>query len=138
MSIVLPFSRDFDCEYGVADAVAPGLRRIVANNPSPFTFKGTNSYIVGTGMVAVIDPGPDDEAHRSALLAELARGGERVSHIFLTHTHKDHSAGTREIRRNHRRGNSGFRVRDGIRGGPSSSTRRANPFSTRISCLTGR
>ncbi len=64
MSIVLPFSRDFDCEYGVADAVAPGLRRIVANNPSPFTFKGTNSYIVGTGMVAVIDPGPDDEAHR--------------------------------------------------------------------------
>jgi glyoxylase-like metal-dependent hydrolase (beta-lactamase superfamily II) len=93
MSIVLPFSRDFDCEYGVADAVAPGLRRIVANNPSPFTFKGTNSYIVGTGMVAVIDPGPDDEAHRAALLAELERGGERVSHIFLTHTHKDHSAG---------------------------------------------
>src|SRR5688572_25023905 len=86
MSIVLPFSRDFDCEYGVADAVAPGLRRVVANNPSPFTFKGTNSYIVGTGMVAVIDPGPDDEAHRSALLAELERGGERVSHIFLTHT----------------------------------------------------
>lgn len=93
MSVVLPFSRDFDCEYGVADTVAPGLRRIVANNPSPFTFKGTNSYIVGTGTVAVIDPGPDDEAHRSALLAELARGGERVSHIFLTHTHRDHCAG---------------------------------------------
>ncbi len=93
MSVVLPFSRDFDCEYGVADIVAPGLRRIVANNASPFTFKGTNSYIVGTGTVAVIDPGPDEEAHRAALLAELKRGGERVSHIFLTHTHKDHSAG---------------------------------------------
>ena len=93
MSVVLPFSRDFDCEYGVADIVAPGLRRIVANNASPFTFKGTNSYIVGTGTVAVIDPGPDEEAHRAALLAELERGGERVSHIFLTHTHKDHSAG---------------------------------------------
>ena len=93
MSIDLSFSRDFDCEYGVADAVAPGLRRIVANNPSPFTFKGTNSYIVGTGTVAVVDPGPDDEPHRAALLGELARDGERVSHIFLTHTHKDHCAG---------------------------------------------
>jgi glyoxylase-like metal-dependent hydrolase (beta-lactamase superfamily II) len=93
MSVVLPFSRDFDCEYGVADAIAPGLRRIVANNPSPFTFKGTNSYIVGTGAVAVVDPGPDDDAHRAALLAELERGGERVSHILLTHTHKDHCAG---------------------------------------------
>ena len=93
MSIVLPFSRDFDCQYGVSDTVRPGLRRIVANNPSPFTFKGTNSYIVGTGSVAVIDPGPDDEAHRAALLTELGRGGERVSHILLTHTHKDHSAG---------------------------------------------
>ncbi len=93
MSIDLPFSRDFDCDYGVADTVTPGLRRIVANNPSPFTFKGTNSYIVGTGTVAVIDPGPDDEAHRTAILSELERGGERVSHIFLTHTHKDHSAG---------------------------------------------
>jgi glyoxylase-like metal-dependent hydrolase (beta-lactamase superfamily II) len=93
MSIVLPFSRDFDCEYGVAETVAPGLRRIVANNPSPFTFKGTNSYIVGAGTVALVDPGPDEETHRSALLGELERGGERVSHIFLTHTHKDHSAG---------------------------------------------
>jgi glyoxylase-like metal-dependent hydrolase (beta-lactamase superfamily II) len=93
MSVVLPFSRDFDCEYGVADAVAPGLRRMVANNPGPFTFKGTNSYIVGTGSVAVIDPGPDDEAHCAALLGELQRGGESVSHIILTHTHKDHCAG---------------------------------------------
>lgn len=97
MSVVLPFARAFDFDYGVADAVAPGLRRIVANNPSPFTFKGTNSYIVGAGAVALVDPGPDDEAHRAAILGELARRGERISHIFLTHTHKDHSAGLEKM-----------------------------------------
>jgi glyoxylase-like metal-dependent hydrolase (beta-lactamase superfamily II) len=93
MSVNLTFSREFDCEYGLAGTVASGLRRIVANNPSPFTFKGTNSYIIGTGQVAVVDPGPDDETHRGAILGELERRGERVSHVFLTHTHKDHSAG---------------------------------------------
>jgi glyoxylase-like metal-dependent hydrolase (beta-lactamase superfamily II) len=93
MSVVLPFSREFEFTPGASDRVAPGLRRIVANNPSQFTFKGTNSYIVGTGSVALIDPGPDDDEHRSAILAELAKQGDRVSHIFLTHTHKDHSAG---------------------------------------------
>lgn len=93
MSVVLPFSREFEFTPGVAEEVVPGLRRLVANNPSPYTFKGTNSYIVGTGSVAVIDPGPEDEAHRAALLAELAKRSERVSHIFLTHTHRDHCAG---------------------------------------------
>lgn len=93
MTIAVTFDREFDCEYGVALEVAPGLRRIVANNPSPYTFKGTNTYIVGTGEVAVIDPGPDDAIHRNALLAALAAKGERVTHIILTHTHKDHAAG---------------------------------------------
>jgi glyoxylase-like metal-dependent hydrolase (beta-lactamase superfamily II) len=93
MAVVLPFAREFEFEYGVAGEAAPGVRRIVANNPSPFTFKGTNSYIVGTGAVALIDPGPDDPAHREAILAEIAAKGERITHIFLTHTHKDHSAG---------------------------------------------
>ncbi len=93
MAVVLPFAREFDFEYGVANVVAPGVRRIVANNPSPFTFKGTNSYLVGTGAVALIDPGPDDKAHRDAILAEITDKGERITHIFLTHTHKDHSAG---------------------------------------------
>jgi glyoxylase-like metal-dependent hydrolase (beta-lactamase superfamily II) len=88
-----PFSREFNVVPGVVEEVAPGLRRIVANNPSPFTFKGTNSYIVGTGTVAVIDPGPDNEAHLSAILDALKAKDERVSHIFLTHTHKDHCAG---------------------------------------------
>lgn len=93
MAVVLPFAREFDFDYGVAGEVTPGVRRIVANNPSPFTFKGTNSYIVGYGEVALIDPGPDDQAHRDAIFAELAKKGERISHILLTHTHKDHSAG---------------------------------------------
>lgn len=85
----LAFSRTMVFEYGVPSEVAPGVRRVVANNPGPFTFKGTNTYIVGRGRVAVIDPGPDDEAHRRALL-EAVRG-ERVTHILITHTHKDHT-----------------------------------------------
>lgn len=93
MSTVLPFSREFEFTPGVAEQVAPGLRRIVANNPSQFTFKGTNSYLVGQGTVALVDPGPDNDQHREAILLELARKGERISHIFLTHTHKDHSDG---------------------------------------------
>jgi glyoxylase-like metal-dependent hydrolase (beta-lactamase superfamily II) len=93
MAVVLPFAREFTFDYGVASAVGPGLRRIVANNPGPFTFKGTNSYIVGTGEVALVDPGPDDAAHRAAILGEIAAKGERITHILLTHTHKDHSAG---------------------------------------------
>ena len=84
MAVVLPFAREFEFEYGVAGEAAPGVRRIVANNPSPFTFKGTNSYLIGTGGVALVDPGPDDAAHREAILGEVAAKGERITHIFLT------------------------------------------------------
>ncbi len=90
---VPPFNRETDFQQGVLEPVAPGLRRIVAGNASQFTFKGTNTYVIGEGAVAVVDPGPDDEAHRSALLAALAENGERVTHIFLTHAHPDHSKG---------------------------------------------
>lgn len=76
---------------GQAGEIAPGVRRVVAPNPSPMTFRGTNSYIVGRGEVAVIDPGPADPVHLAALVAALGPG-ERVSHIFVTHAHKDHSA----------------------------------------------
>jgi glyoxylase-like metal-dependent hydrolase (beta-lactamase superfamily II) len=69
--------------------VLPGVRRLLANNPSPFTYRGTVSYIVGRGRVAIIDPGPLDEAHIAALLQAVR--GETVTHIFVTHTHKDHS-----------------------------------------------
>lgn len=72
--------------------MAPGVRRILARNPGPMTFEGTNSYVVGEGAVAVIDPGPEDAGHRAALLAALAPG-ERVVAIVVTHPHLDHSAG---------------------------------------------
>jgi glyoxylase-like metal-dependent hydrolase (beta-lactamase superfamily II) len=96
----VPFNRDFPLKAGVAEDVAPGIRRVLCNNPSPFTFTGTVSYIVGPvtpgGNVAIIDPGPDDEAHAQALLDAVA--GQNVSHIFVTHTHKDHSPNTPRLK----------------------------------------
>ena len=94
----IPFNRDFDIVHGKADKLSPLVRRVVAANPSHFTFKGTCSYIVGAGEVAVIDPGPMDEAHIDAILAALKRGGERVTHILVTHTHTDHSPGARLLK----------------------------------------
>src|SRR5690606_29883051 len=71
----------------------PLIRRVVANNPGPFTFTGTGTYVVGRpaagASVAVIDPGPPDEAHLAALLAAVE--GQRVSHVLVTHTHRDHA-----------------------------------------------
>ena len=72
------------------------MRRIVADNPGPFTFKGTLSYIVGRGKVAIIDPGPDDPDHVAAVLDAVR--GETVTHIFVTHTHRDHSPATPAIK----------------------------------------
>ncbi len=89
MSDAITFDRSFDLEPGRAEEVAPGVRRIVADNPGPFTFKGTLSYIVGRGKVAIIDPGPDDPSHIKAVLDAVR--GETVTHIFVTHTHRDHS-----------------------------------------------
>lgn len=91
MSAELAFNRNADVDYGVAAEVAPGVRRIVANNPGPYTFLGTNTYLVGSGDVAVIDPGPADEAHLAAI-TEATRG-ERVAHILITHSHRDHCDG---------------------------------------------
>src|SRR5690349_7498207 len=85
----IPFDRSFDLEPGVAQEIAPKVRAICAGNASPFTFKGTVSYIVGQGNVAIIDPGPDDERHIEALLGAVR--AETVTHILLTHTHRDHS-----------------------------------------------
>lgn len=78
-----------DVVYGRVDQVAPMLRRVIAENPSKFTYRGTGTYIVGSGEVAVVDPGPDLPAHRNALHAALA--GERVTAILVTHCHSDHS-----------------------------------------------
>src|SRR5680860_753235 len=95
MSAELAFNRSVDVDYGVAEEVVPGVRRIVANNPSPYTFLGTNTYIVGSGEVAVIDPGPADAAHLAAI-AEATRG-ERITHILITHSHRDHCDGARPL-----------------------------------------
>lgn len=92
----VPFNKEFPLRPGVAEEVVPGVRRVLCNNPSPFTFTGTVSYIVGRGKVAIIDPGPDNEAHARALLDAVR--GETVTHIFVTHTHRDHSPNTPRIK----------------------------------------
>lgn len=87
---MIPYVRQLDIEYGRCDQVSPLIRRVTANNPGPFTYLGTGTYIVGRGQVAVIDPGPDDPAHLEAILAAL-EPGETVSAIVITHHHSDHS-----------------------------------------------
>src|SRR6478752_10019311 len=92
----IPYDKSLELVPGRVDEPMPGVRRLLCNNPSPFTFKGTVSYIVGRGKVAIIDPGPEDPVHSAALL-EAVRG-ETVTHIFVTHTHRDHSPGVPKIK----------------------------------------
>src|SRR5262249_9556895 len=89
MSAGIPFDRSFDLPPETVEEVVPGVRRLLANNPGPFTFKGTVSYIVGRGRVAIIDPGPLDETHIAALLYAVRR--EPVTHTSVHHTHRDHA-----------------------------------------------
>src|ERR1700739_3989813 len=96
MSDDITFNKAFDFKPGTAREVAPGVRAMVADNPSPFTFKGTMSYIIGRGKVAILDPGPDDDAHVAALLDAVRN--ETVTHIFVTHTHRDHSPAVPKIK----------------------------------------
>jgi len=81
---------DFDPPIGVAETLEPGLRRIVAPNPSPMTYRGTNTYLLGTRQIAVIDPGPESTPHLEAILAAL-KPDQSISHIIVTHSHLDHS-----------------------------------------------
>ncbi|SHE70023.1 Glyoxylase, beta-lactamase superfamily II [Kaistia soli DSM 19436] len=90
------FDRDFDPQTGTAVALGDHVRRVTAPNANPFTFRGTNSYIVGHGHVAIIDPGPDDATHIDALIAATA--GETIDTILVTHTHRDHSAGVQRLK----------------------------------------
>ena len=80
----------FDPKAGDPETLAIGLRRVLAPNPSPMTFRGTNTYLVGERELAVIDPGPDSDSHLEALLAALTPG-QSISHIVVTHAHIDHS-----------------------------------------------
>jgi glyoxylase-like metal-dependent hydrolase (beta-lactamase superfamily II) len=91
----IPFRREDSLVPGAVEDTAPGVRRILCNNPSAFTFRGTNTYIIGRGEVAVLDPGPVDAAHLQAILAALK--GERVTQVIVSHTHRDHSPGARAL-----------------------------------------
>lgn len=84
----IAFNREMAFDYGEPTEVAPGIVRIVAENPSPMTFKGTNTYILGRKKLVIIDPGPGDKAHEAAVLKAVA--GRPVTDILLTHTHRDH------------------------------------------------
>ena len=86
---MIPFVRQMAFEYGRVDQVSPRIRRVIARNPGPFTFHGTGTYIVGSGEVAVIDPGPMLDEHLEALLAVIA--GETVKAVLVTHDHADHA-----------------------------------------------
>lgn len=96
---MIPYVRQFDFAYGRCDQVSPLIQRVIADNPGPFTFTGTGTYIVGRDMpgarVAVIDPGPEDEAHLHALLRAVK--GRTISHILVTHTHRDHAPLSRAL-----------------------------------------
>src|SRR3954471_2034207 len=96
MSDDIQFDKRFDLPPGKVEEVYPGVRRMLCNNPGPFTYKGTVSYIVGKGRVAIIDPGPLNEPHAVALLDAVR--GETVTHIIVTHTHRDHSPGAARIK----------------------------------------
>lgn len=87
--MAIPFVREMNVEYGRAEEVSPLIRRVVAPNPGAFTYTGTGVFIIGRSDLAVIDPGPDMEVHFESLLAAI--GGARVTHIFVSHSHMDHS-----------------------------------------------
>ena len=84
-----------DFSPGRAHAIGPGVQRIVAPNPGPFTGPGTNTYLVGDAEIAVIDPGPEEPAHVEAI---VSAGGGRIAWILVTHTHRDHSPAARLLR----------------------------------------
>ncbi|MCE1235009.1 MAG: MBL fold metallo-hydrolase [Hyphomicrobiales bacterium] len=92
----LTFDRAFDPRHGERVELSPLVARVTARNPGPFTFHGTNTFLVGRDEVAVIDPGPDDPAHVAAILAAVGAG--RVTAILVTHTHRDHSPAAKALK----------------------------------------
>jgi len=92
----LAFKTDMAFTYGEASPMGPGIVRLVAPNAGPFTFNGTNTYVVGSTALAIIDPGPDDERHRAAILK--AAGQRPITHILTTHAHRDHVDGVAALK----------------------------------------
>ena len=91
MAVAVPYVREMDFQYGKCVDLSPNIRRVIANNPSAFTYMGTGTYILGRDQVAVIDPGPLDENHIQAILD--ATSDEEIQAVLITHTHMDHSPG---------------------------------------------
>ena len=91
----LKFKTDMAFAYGDPSPMGPGIVRLVAPNPSPLTFKGTNTYLVGSTSLAVIDAGADSEEHRAAILK--AAGARPITHILSTHAHRDHVDGVAKL-----------------------------------------
>jgi len=96
MSVDVPFKSTMTFTYGEPQGMGPGVSRLVAQNPSSFTFKGTNTYLVGSLSLAVIDPGPDDERQTEAILKAAA--GRPITHILITHAHRDHVDGLKRLK----------------------------------------
>ena len=86
-----------DFDYGTCDQVTPLVRRVICKNPTPFTYKGTGTYLIGQGEVAVVDPGPPLLSHLDDILSALDPG-EVITHAFITHTHSDHSPLTKQLK----------------------------------------
>ena len=126
-----PFKTTMQFAYGEPRELAPGVVRIVANNPSPFTFKGTNTYMVGTGMSWPDRSRPGRSAHLEAILKTV--GGRRLTHILITHTHRDHTDGLPALLAATGAKTAGFghRARTAA---PSAPARRAASSWIRISC----
>lgn len=97
MADEIPFRKEITFEYGVPRELFPGVTRLVANNPSPFTYKGTNTYLIGQGSdIALLDPGPEDDAHFQAIMR--ATQGRRIASILISHTHHDHIDGLARLK----------------------------------------
>ncbi len=116
MSGGIPFVKDMDVAYGRVYQVSPLIRRVTAQNPGPFTFYGTNTYIIGQDRVAIIDPGPALDEHIEAVMAAIK--GEVVSHILVTHTHRDHSPAAAALKARTRAATYGFGPHGSRRAGP--------------------
>jgi glyoxylase-like metal-dependent hydrolase (beta-lactamase superfamily II) len=121
-----------DAPYAFSDELEPGIVRVLAANPSAFTFTGTQTYLVGEREVAVIDPGPDLPEHLDALMAAVA--GRRVAAIMCTHTHRDHSLTSRPLAESDRRSDRRLCAFGAGKRRPAR-TRRSMANTNQIACL---